>query len=96
MTIYEMGDIVSTLDETRPRLAVYPNPVKDRLHLLLTERQGNASGVLISNQLGQRVMEIALTGSEPILALDVSDLDKGTYIISLVDGDTPVATTTLR
>ncbi|MCC5654802.1 T9SS type A sorting domain-containing protein [Nostoc sp. XA013] len=61
---------------------VYPNPVKDRLHLSYTE---NMSDVAIFNLLGQQVLSKKINATES--QIDMSTLAGGTYLVKVNVGN---------
>jgi Secretion system C-terminal sorting domain len=70
---------LSIEDHTLEIAGVYPNPVKDVLKIKTNEI---VDGISITNQLGQRVMEI----SKNVIAnnmVDLSRLTKGLYIMTV-------------
>ncbi len=68
-------------------LTLFPNPVKDVLHVHIPEnavlQQGDFSQVLITNTLGQQVQTLSVQASEQVQTVDVSQLGKGIYFIHL-------------
>jgi len=63
-------------------LSVYPNPVSDKLHILIPDEQ--ATEVIVTNMLGQPVLIKNVTGSGNTLILDVANLGKGMYNVSII------------
>ncbi|MGH2667402.1 choice-of-anchor J domain-containing protein [Flavobacterium sp.] len=63
-------------------LSVYPNPVKDVLHLSYTS---DISAVTIVNLLGQEMLKKNIDASQS--EIDLSDLANGTYLVKMEVGD---------
>jgi len=63
-------------------LKLYPNPVKDQLHL---NAQYNPDKVIIFNSMGQRVLEVAFA-KNTIGVIDVSSLTAGIYLVKAFCG----------
>lgn len=64
---------------------VYPNPATERVTFSYSLPQNTASaGIMISNLLGAKVMEVPLNGLEGDLTVNVSDLKKGVYFYNLI------------
>ncbi|MBL4716731.1 MAG: S8 family serine peptidase [Bacteroidia bacterium] len=85
------GNNNTAITELRSKLidAVYPNPSADGLFLLdLTNYNALNIEVVISNILGQRLVVInneELSKNTEQVQLDLTNLDKGTYILSIND-----------
>ena len=62
-------------------LLVYPNPFGERIYL---KNHEVVNRVVISNLIGQRVMDVQLSGGEHI---DTGHLRKGIYLVELVTKD---------
>lgn len=79
--IDEVVDAATTgVAEVRPAsLEVYPNPVRDRLNILLPE--GADSRVVICDMQGRYLADQSATGNE-LLQLNLQDLPAGLYSIS--------------
>ena len=58
---------------------LYPNPVKDSF--VISYKDENMLNVSIHNLLGKQVMKTKISSS--IETVDVSNLSKGTYIVSI-------------
>jgi hypothetical protein len=66
-------------------LSIYPNPTSGILNIRILRTEGDPSTISIYNILGSKMMELDGSGlqSGQILSLDVSDLPKGLYILSV-------------
>lgn len=72
--------VTTSTDNTADLFKVYPNPVKDRLHVSLIGFE--AQSFEIHNMLGQQVMKGAYAET-----IDVSSLEEGVYMIQLNIGE---------
>ena len=61
---------------------VYPNPFNNTLTI---DNLDNASSIVISNVLGQTIMNVDVTNST--MSISTSDLNKGVYLITILDND---------
>jgi hypothetical protein len=74
------------IDELHPTLKVeaFPNPVQDELQLVLNHSFDNTANLIISDALGNEVMNIpAMSLSDTRIKLDVSKLQSGMYFVTL-------------
>lgn len=63
---------------------LYPNPAKETVQVILSSWQGKDCHILISNEFGQAVKEMAIEAlTESPLSLDISDLAEGMYWVSI-------------
>ncbi len=80
----------SRLTDEAMKLSIYPNPVRDVLHITLPEntimQQNDLSKFIITNTPGQQVQTLPVSG-EQVQILDVSDFAKGIYFIQLQSKD---------
>jgi len=85
----------SRLVTKETKLNIYPNPVRDVLHITLPENtvvpQDDVSKFIITNTLGQDVQTLPVSG-EQVQTLDVSDFAKGIYFIQLKSKDYKIQT----
>jgi hypothetical protein len=77
-----MQSNVSLKENSLNTLSVYPNPVSDKLHILIPDEQ--ATEVIVTNMLGQPVLIKNVSGSGNTLILDVANLAKGMYNVSII------------
>lgn len=70
--------VLSTTTFAQSKLLVYPNPVKDVLHLSF---EGTLTSVRVYNSLGQEVVAQTIAANEGVL--DVANLVAGTYIVTV-------------
>ena len=66
---------------------VYPNPFNNTLTI---DNLDNASSIVISNVLGQTIMNVGVTNST--MTISTSDLNKGVYLITILDNDNSIRT----
>lgn len=64
-------------DETTPTISVYPNPVKDQLHINTNATEGT---VTITNALGAVVYQ---QQASPIITVNTSDYNTGMYFVRI-------------
>ena len=60
---------------------LFPNPVKNNLNVLLTEKAKNASEIIVYNMFGQAVITKPLKRGEILINMDLSSLPAGTYLV---------------
>ena len=65
-----------------PSLSVAPNPVQDQLTVEADQEVGT---ILIFNAIGQQVVRTVFTNGNHNLSIDVANLEKGMYFLSLLD-----------
>ncbi len=65
------------------KFSLYPNPVKDKLNIVLSSETNNAT-VTIYNVLGNKVMNKSL--NNVFNKIDISNLSSGIYLVKVVDG----------
>jgi len=80
--IYMQSTSYSLKENSLNNLSVYPNPVSNKLHILIPDEQ--ATEVIVTNILGQPVLIKNVTGSGNSLILDVTNLAKGMYNASII------------
>lgn len=78
--IYSDPSVMSTTEELQPELRLYPNPVKDFLHL----PTGTSFSQLTVSDLSGKVL---LQQTSPTPGLDLSTFSAGIYIVSLQQKD---------
>jgi len=66
---------------------VYPNPFNNTLTI---DNLDNASSIVISNVLGQTIMNVGVTNST--MTISTSDLNKGVYLITILDNGNNIRT----
>ena len=71
--------IDSPVKQNIHEVSVYPNPVQDRLYI---DNTFEVERLMIVNVLGQVIRDIR-TDSQMFMTLDVSDLERGIYILSV-------------
>jgi hypothetical protein len=67
-------------------MSLYPNPVADRLHIIMTDAVSEIS-VLVFNTRGQ-VVRTVISAASDVVEVPVSDLSKGVYIVEVKAGTT--------
>jgi thiol-disulfide isomerase/thioredoxin len=90
---------VSSADdiETISEFVVSPNPAYDRINLNLTSDNANSYNVMITDMMGKVVYSNVMnvnTGRNN-QSIDISNLAKGMYSLSLVEGTKGIKTTTI-
>ncbi|MGI8893898.1 MAG: T9SS type A sorting domain-containing protein, partial [Bacteroidia bacterium] len=68
-------------------ITISPNPANDFLNLMIKNFSGNLVSISIFSALGQQVKSFSLAkgGSEINSNIDISDLQKGIYFISIAN-----------
>ena len=66
------------------KIKIYPNPTSDFINIEL--QAFNANKVVITNLIGQKIIEMDITG-EQTKKIDISSLNNGIYILSLKNKD---------
>lgn len=80
-----LSDIVLGTGEFTKALSLYPNPVKDYLHLNIAGETGSIRSVEIYNVMGQVVLTVPNTSGEE--GINVSALASGSYFIKAQTGN---------
>lgn len=62
---------------------VYPNPTSDALTISCTHNLQNDCAILVTNELGQVIRESQIVSSNHMTSVDLSDIERGIYFISL-------------
>lgn len=84
-------DLIAGIDKNhRLRLDVYPNPASDYLRVNIPEKGGY---LIIQDTYGRLIMEKNLSGGES--QLNISNLAKATYIVSVRSGETILRATVM-
>ena len=78
-------------DRTAVQVSIFPNPSKNRITINNLDSGHEISDVKLTDLCGQVLRKIAVSGYETI-HMDVSDLDKGTYLLMLSDRDGIIST----
>ncbi len=80
-----LSDVVtlSVKSGTGLSVNVYPNPVKQQLHVTVTGKQGNGSRLLVMDIVGKTVYTATLSSNTA--DVDMSALPSGIYIIKYMD-----------
>ncbi len=72
-------------ENTKDQVNIFPNPFKDELNI----NGADVSRIMISNILGQHVMDAKIT---EVTKLDVSQLNHGTYFVSIYKNEMLIET----
>ncbi len=89
--VFSSSRIGSTSDETQQKLMMqnnikmYPNPTSGSVFVVFNEN--SADRVVITNSLGQVVLEKQITTETELIELSVQQLPKGIYIINIYNHD---------
>ena len=67
--------------ELARKIQVYPNPANEQI--IVSIEKGVLGKVVLFNQLGMKIKEIQSTAQS--IAIDISNLEKGVYLISLLE-----------
>jgi hypothetical protein len=67
-------------------LSVYPNPANTAIHINLENLIGNGH-ITMTDLLGKTIKTIAVNNQQGNVTIDVSNLNKGVYFITLKDGE---------
>lgn len=67
---------------TEPNVLIYPNPAKDKLYIKVEAGISENADLMISNVLGQTVLNSAIEKNQLLKEIDVSTLPNGVYYIS--------------
>lgn len=83
-------NFVLSADESLTDVNFYPNPAESSLNLRLDERMHGAIDLIMYNQSGRMVRQMALNKiqSSQIFEIDVQNLRKGIYLVKLVNENT--------
>jgi Secretion system C-terminal sorting domain len=71
---------------------VYPNPARTQLNLVFGEMDANSAKLVIRNFLGSEVLSQKIDLKGNFENIDISDLNNGIYLYSLVVGGSPIVT----
>ena len=71
-------------------ISIYPNPASKSITILTSNEDPTYTIVKIYNSLGQEIKQYSFTTSslQNATQIDISDLAKGTYLISIISGET--------
>ena len=87
--IYKFAtDYVSIADKASQNYSIYPNPVKDVLHVILPQRYEWAN-VQIFNLLGNEILTNELVHTD-LINLNTSSLSSGTYLLKIQTPETVI------
>lgn len=64
--------------------SIFPNPSNSQITITYNNSNTNSSKVIITNMLGQNVLEELLVNKENKISMDISNLQDGNYIIQLI------------
>jgi endoglucanase len=80
--------------QSAPAIKVYPNPASGKVTIDLSALDHGSKTLELFNITGQKVKNIATSGSEKI-AIDISDLEKGFYMIRVRSNNSILSTSRL-
>jgi len=82
--VIDNPNILGAVNETRAlnNVKIYPNPFNN---IVTVANLSNSKNIIISNVLGQTVMNVPVTTSK--VEINTADLDKGVYLITIVDNN---------
>ncbi|BDS14818.1 T9SS type A sorting domain-containing protein [Aureispira anguillae] len=80
---YSPVRVITSSSLAENSLVIYPNPVKEQLLIEVSPLIKTPSQLLVYNVFGQVVLEQKITTENRVLQLDVSMLEKGSYLILL-------------
>ncbi len=89
---------INTIDENSVSVTAYPNPVIDMLTLDYTSEASNDVVIRIYSITGTlvKIVKSKVNLGSNKLSMNLSDLAKGGYIVSLQDGQKRATTTVLK
>ncbi len=73
-------------DKENAGFTIYPNPAKSFIGLNVEKLNGNGQ-IIMTDLLGKTVKTITINNQQTNYKLDVSNLNKGTYFLTLVNGE---------
>ncbi|OBX23226.1 MULTISPECIES: T9SS type A sorting domain-containing protein [Bizionia] len=77
---------LKTTDTDSSGISIYPNPVVNQLELAYTLKTDDAKAI-IHDMNSNPIKKLSLDGQKGSLSIDVSDLKKGLYFLTIIDGD---------
>jgi len=80
---YGIGTFVDNKFES-DNIKIYPNPAKNNLHITIDNVKLNNTELVITDIAGKIVKQLRITNYE--LQIDIADLEKGTYFITIKAG----------
>jgi len=82
--VIDNPNVPDAVNETRAlnNVKIYPNPFNN---IVTVANLSNSKNIIISNVLGQTVMNVPVTTSK--VEINTADLDKGVYLITIVDNN---------
>ncbi|HYV92276.1 MAG TPA: T9SS type A sorting domain-containing protein [Chitinophagales bacterium] len=86
-------DVNGISDFGNEAISIYPNPVKDLLHINLNMNK-HITSVDIHNLVGQKIKSVHLQAGLKSVSIPVADLKKGIYFLRLFSNGKEVATVT--
>jgi hypothetical protein len=82
------SEIRIVIFNTKGTMAVFPNPGKDKLNIQLPDSwQGKGISILISNPLGQIVINKQLENAGQVTTIDIVKIPNGVYNIRVINSD---------
>jgi hypothetical protein len=77
-------DVTDVNTSDRKAVMIYPNPVKDKLHVKIDFTITEPTEIIVYNQIGQRLKSSTVTsGSQVVSTIDVSGFSPGFYFLSV-------------
>jgi hypothetical protein len=77
-------DVTDVNTSDRKAVMIYPNPVKDKLHVKIDFTITEPMEIIVFNQIGQRLKSSTVTnGSQLVSTIDVSGFSPGFYFLSV-------------
>lgn len=81
--VNEVATDISVLDSQDPEIFLYPNPVKNQLHLVIKKQKLMETSVSIYNLLGGKILIQPISINSEQIDFDVSVLKSGVYFFKV-------------